>query len=94
MIRRNLGKSPVYEMPPTFDSTLEVGPSRKHGTLQHFFESCLSLARDLDALAEIENLLRHQGKESMVNSLHKKKTGKEMHMNIQIGYFGCRINNS
>ena len=46
------------------------------------------LARDPDALFEIENLL-HQPmkgqKDSKVNSLHKKKMGKEMHMNIQIG---------
>ena len=40
------------------------------------------------SLAEIENFLHHPSKErkdSMVNSLHKKNTGKEMRMNIQIG---------
>ena len=34
---------------------------------------------------DIENLLRCPGKESTVNYLHKKKTGKEMLMSIQIG---------
>ena len=32
-IRQNLGKSHVYEMPPTFDYTLKERPSRQHGTL-------------------------------------------------------------
>ena len=85
---RNFGKLHVYEMPTAFDSTLEAEPSRQHGTLQHFFESCLSLVRDPDALAKIENILHRPAKgrkNSAVNSLHKKKTGKEMHMNIQIG---------
>ena len=48
------------------------------------------LARDLDALAEIENLLHKPArgrKDSTVNSLHKKKMGKEMCMNIQIGHY-------
>ena len=52
------------------------------------FESCLSLERDPNALAEIEKFLHYPGKEqkdSSVNFLHKKKTGKEMHMNSQIG---------
>ena len=43
---------------------------------------------DHDALDKIENLLHHMGKEwkdSMVNLLHKKNAGKEIHMNIQIG---------
>ena len=75
-------------MPSAFYSSLEAGPSRQDGTLQHFFESFLSLERDPNALAEIENLLHFPSKErkdSAVNSLHKKKTGKEMCMNIQIG---------
>ena len=72
-------------MPPTFDSTLKAGPSWYHGTLERFFESFLSLARDPEALAEIINLLHRPGKESAVNYLHKKKTGKEMCMNINIG---------
>ena len=87
-IGRNLGKSPVYEMPYAFDSSLEVGPLQQPGTLQLFFEGFLSLAWDLNALTKIENLLHHPSKEwkdSMVNYLHKKKMGKEMHMNIQIG---------
>ena len=50
VIERNLGKSPIYEIPSAFDSSLEAGPSRQHGTLQHFFESYVSLARDLDAM--------------------------------------------
>ena len=85
MIRINIGKSHVYGIPSYFHSSLEEGPSQHHGTLQHFFESFLSPERDPDTLAEIENLLHHLGKErkeSVVNSLHKKKTGKEMHMNI------------
>ena len=88
MIRRNPGKSPVYEIPFAFDSSLEAGPSQQHGTLQHLFESFLSLERDPDALAKIENLFHRPGKErkdSTVNSLHKKKSGKEMHMDIHIG---------
>ena len=86
-IGRNLGKSPVYEMPFAFDSSLEAGPSRKHGTLRQFFESCLSLGRDPDALVDLETLLHHPDKtvkDSTVNSLQKRKTGKEMRMNIQI----------
>ena len=43
-IGRNLGKSPVYEMPYAFDSSLEVGPLQQPGTLQLFFEGFLSLA--------------------------------------------------
>ena len=43
------------------------------------------MAREPDALAEIENLLCFLGKESIVNSLHKKNTCKKMRMNIQIG---------
>ena len=53
-----------------------------------FFESCLSLARDSDALVELETLLHHPDKtvkDSAVNSLQKRKTCKEMRMNIQIG---------
>ena len=42
-IERNLGKSPVYEMPFDFNSSLEARPSRKHGTLQQFFEIFLLL---------------------------------------------------
>ena len=71
-----------------FDSTLEAGPSRKHGILYNFFEICLSLVRDLDSLAEIRDLLDRPTKgqnDSAVNYLHKKKMGKEMRMNIQIG---------
>ena len=74
-------------MPSAFDPSLEAGPSRKHGTLQQFFESCMSLARDTEALTKIEKLLYHQNKmlkDSTVNSLQKRKTGKEMRMNIQI----------
>ena len=87
VIGRNLGNSPIYEMPPTFDSTLEGGPSRKHGTLQQFFESCLSLVRDLEALFDIEKLLYHQDKtlkDFTMNSLQKRKARKGMRMNIQI----------
>ena len=48
------------------------------------------LVRDHDSLVDIENLLHQLAKgkkESVVNSLHKKNTGKKMHMNIMIsGY--------
>ena len=57
--------------------------SRKVSTFQNFLESCLLLAKDPDALVEIVNLL-HQPekgqKDYAVNSLHKKKMGKEMQM--------------
>ena len=49
-IRRNLGKLPIVDMPFAFDPSVEAGPSRQHGTLQQFFESCLSLERDPKAL--------------------------------------------
>ena len=47
----------------------------------------MSLARDTEALVDIEKLLYHQDKtwkDSAVNSLQKKNTSKEMRMNIQI----------
>ena len=47
----------------------------------------MSLARDPEALIEIEKLLYHQDKklkDSVVNSLQNRKTGKEMRMNIQV----------
>ena len=72
-------------MPSTFDPSVEAGPSRQHGTLQQFFESCLSLARELEALVNIEQFLYHQNKvlkDSKVNSLHRRNTRKEMRMNI------------
>ena len=55
-----------------------------------FFESCLSLEKDPDVLVEIASLLHRPEKgrrEYSVNSLHKKKMGKEMRMNIHIGYY-------
>ena len=85
MIGRNVGKSPIYEIPSSFDSLLEAGPSQKHGTLQNFFEHCSSLTKDSNALVELENMLHQPGKErkdSMVNSFHKKNMGKEICMNI------------
>ena len=72
----------------TFDPSVEAGPSQKYGTLGKFFESCLSLARDSDSLVELEELLHLPDKtvkDSAVNSLQKRKTGKEMRMNVQIG---------
>ena len=71
-IEINPSKLPVIEMQSAFDPSVEVGPSRRHGTLQQFFERCLSLARDLEALIEIEKLLYHRNKmlkDSIVNSL-------------------------
>ena len=75
-------------MPFAFDPSVEAGPSRKYGILRKFFESCLSLERDPDALVELETLLYHLDKAvnySAVNSLQKRNIGKEMRMNIQIG---------
>ena len=83
-----MGKLPIYEMPPTFHSTLVAGQSWKVGTLQNFLESCMSLEKDPDALAEIESMLYRQEKgrhDYTMNSLHKKKTRMEMKMNVQIG---------
>ena len=72
-------------MPFAFDPFVEAGPSWQHGTLWKFFESCLSLAREPDALVDLETLLHHLDKtmkDSAVNSLQKRKTGKEMRMTI------------
>ena len=83
----NPGKLPIVEMLSTIDPSVEAGPSWKHGTLQQFFESFLSLARGTESLVEIEKLLYHRDKtlkDSAVNSLQKRKTCKEMRMNIQI----------
>ena len=82
---RNSGKTPIFGMPSAFDSSLEDGPSWKYGTLQKKIESFLSLEKYLDALVEIDKLLHHLDRElqeSPVNSLHKKKMGKEMQMKI------------
>ena len=62
MIGRNPDKLTVYEIPTAFDSTLVVGPSRQHGTLQNFFEIFLSLVRDPNDLAKIESLLHRSAK--------------------------------
>ena len=88
VIGRNLGKLPIIDMPSAFDPSVEAGPSQQHGTLCKFSESCLSLVRDLDVLVELETLLHHPDKtvkDSTMNSLKKRKIGKEMRMNIQIG---------
>ena len=76
---------PIIDMPFSFNPSVEAGPSRQHGTLRKFFESCLSLARDSDALVKLETLLHLPNKivkDSTVNSLQKRNTGKEMRMNI------------
>ena len=89
-IGRNLSKLPIIDMPFDFDPSTKVGPSWQHGTLRQFFESCVSLARVPDALVELETLLYHPDKavkDSTVNSLQKRKTGKEMRMNIHMGYY-------
>ena len=57
VIRRDPGKFPVYEMPLFFYSTLVVGPLRQHGTLQNFFECCISLEKYHDFLVDIVSLL-------------------------------------
>ena len=75
-------------MPSAFDPSVEAGPSWQHGTLRKSFESCLSVARDLDALVELETLLHRPDKtvkDSNVNSLQKRNIDKDMRMNIQIG---------
>ena len=72
----NPGKLPIVDMPFAFDPSVEVGPSRQHGTLRQFFESCLSLARDLDALVELEKLFycpNKAVKDYVVNSLQKRR---------------------
>ena len=61
-MRRDMGKLPIYGMPPIFYSTLLEGPSLQHGTLKNFFECCLSLEKDPDALAEITSLLNRPEK--------------------------------
>ena len=79
-MRRNSGKLPIYEMPTSFDSTLEEGPLQQHRTLHNLFEIFLSLVRDPNALVDIENLLHRLDKgqkDSVVNSLHKKQTRKK-----------------
>ena len=71
-IGRNLGKLPIIDMPSTFEPSVKAGPSRHHGTLHKFFESCLSLVRDSDALVELETLLHRPDKtvkDFVVNSL-------------------------
>ena len=57
ILYRNMGKFPIYEMPPTFDSMDVSRPSRNVGTLQKFLEIFLSLGKDPDALVEIVRLL-------------------------------------
>ena len=55
--------------------------------MQQFFESFISLARDSDALVELETLLHHPDKtvkDYAMNYLQKRKTGKKMRINIQI----------
>ena len=84
----NLGKLSIIDMPSAFDPSVEAGPSRQLSTLQQFFDICLSLPRDTEALVDLEKLLYHQDKtlkDFVVNSLQKRKTSKEMRMNIQIG---------
>ena len=78
---------PIIDMPFSFDPSVEARPSQQHGALRQFFESCLSLARYFDTLVELEALLYRPDKAVkyyVVNYLQKRKTGKEMRMNIQI----------
>ena len=52
-----------------------------------FFECCLSLEKDPDVLVDITSLLHRLEKgwrDSVVNSLCKNKTRKEMRMNVHI----------
>ena len=78
-IGRNPGKLPIIDMPFAFDPSVEAGPSRKHGTLRKFFESCLLLERDLDTLVKLETLLHQLDKivkDSAVNSLQKGRQAR------------------
>ena len=62
--------------------------------LHKFFESCLSLERDFDALVELETLLHLPNKavkDSTMNFLQKTKACKEMRMNIQIGDYEVEL---
>ena len=59
VLRRNPGKTPIFGMPSSFESSLEVGPLQQYGTVQHFFEICLSLPRDPYSLVDMEKLLNH-----------------------------------
>ena len=73
---RNSSKLPIIDMPFSFDPFVEAGPSRQHGTLWQFFESCLSLERDPDALVELETLFHLPNKivkDSAMNSLKKEE---------------------
>ena len=56
-IRRDMGKLPIYEMPPIFYSTFVAGPLQQYCTLENFFESYLSLEKYPDALTKIVSLL-------------------------------------
>ena len=51
------GKLPIYEIPLSFDSTNSPKLQRKVSTLIFFLESCLTLAKDHDALAETASIL-------------------------------------
>ena len=77
-------------MPPSFDSTNSPRSQGKVSTLKLFLESCLTLAKDHDALEEIASILYQQEggwKYRPLNWLHKNKMGREMRMNAQIGEY-------
>ena len=87
-MRGDSSKFHIYEIPHVFYLNLVVGPSRQHSTLYIFFECCISPEKDPYVLDEIVSLLYRPEKgrkESTVNSLHKKKNGKEIRMNVHIG---------
>ena len=56
LIKDNV-KFPVYKIPLSFDSKNTPRSQRKVSTLKFFLEICLTLAKDHDALTEIEHFL-------------------------------------
>ena len=81
----NRGKLPIVDMPFSFNPSVEGGPSQQYGTLCKFFERCLSLERDSNALVKVEALLYLPDKtvkDSSMNSLKKKKNDKDIRMNV------------
>ena len=73
------GKLPVYEMPPSFDSTSSPKSQGNVSTLKKFLESCLTLAKDYNTLAEIASSLYQQEEgrqDHPLNWLQKRKMGR------------------
>ena len=72
-------------MPGSFDSTNSPRSQGNVSTLKKFLEICLTLAKDHDALEDIEIFLywHEEGQQDhLVNSLQKMKTWREMRVNV------------